>query len=371
MSVEKREGKHLRPWQVKYRDGQNIRRSKQFKLRKDAEVFNTRVGNELLDGTHVADSASTTVEKAGAKWIVSCKAAGLEAGTLEQYQIHLHKHIIPFIGRIKLNQLSIPRLRAFTDQLQEEGRSLGMVRKVRSSLGNLLADAQEQGLIVHNVVRQMKRNKRADTTKRQKLEVGRDIPAPLEIRAFINALAGHWRPILLTPIFTGIRSSELRALRWQDIDLENRMLHVRQRVDRYGKIGPPKSAAGTRSIPLAPIMLNTLREWRLACPRCEMDLVFPSATGKPRSHGSLIKDGLKPAMKRAGLGYTGIHSLRHFFASWCINRIVDGGLELPAKTVQVRLGHGTISMTLDTYGHLFPQADDAAALAAGERALLG
>jgi integrase len=104
-----------------------------------------------------------------------------------------------------------------------------------------------------------------------------------------------------------------------------------------------------------------------------MDLVFPGATGKPRSHGSLIKDGLMPSTKRAGLSgkYTGIHSLRHFFASWCINRVVDGGLELPAKMVQVRLGHGTISMLLDTYGHLFAATDDAAALAAGEKALLG
>lgn len=65
------------------------------------------------------------------------------------------------------------------------------------------------------------------------------------------------------------------------------------------------------------------------------------------------------------------HSLRHFYASWCINRKVDGGLELPVKLVQTRLGHATIAMTLDTYGHLFPNNDDGKELAAAEIALLG
>ena len=68
--------------------------------------------------------------------------------------------------------------------------------------------------------------------------------------------------------------------------------------------------------------------------------------------------------------YTGMHSLRHFYASWCINRRVDGGLELPLKLVQARLGHATITLTADRYGHLFPRGDDGAELAAAEQAFL-
>jgi len=68
--------------------------------------------------------------------------------------------------------------------------------------------------------------------------------------------------------------------------------------------------------------------------------------------------------------YGGLHALRHFYASWCINRKADGGLELPAKVVQERLGHSSILMTMDTYGHLFPRGDDGAELANAERALL-
>src|SRR6478672_3424902 len=69
--------------------------------------------------------------------------------------------------------------------------------------------------------------------------------------------------------------------------------------------------------------------------------------------------------------YSGLHALRHFYASWCINRKDDGGLELPAKIVQARLGHASIVMTMDTYGHLFPSQDDGAELASAERTLLG
>jgi integrase len=69
--------------------------------------------------------------------------------------------------------------------------------------------------------------------------------------------------------------------------------------------------------------------------------------------------------------YTGLHALRHFYASWCINSKDDGGLGLSAKVAQARLGHSTIAMTLDTYGHLFPRGDDGSELAAAEKSLLG
>jgi integrase len=69
--------------------------------------------------------------------------------------------------------------------------------------------------------------------------------------------------------------------------------------------------------------------------------------------------------------YTGLHALRHFYASWCINRRVDGGLELPAKMVQERLGHANIVMTPDICGHLFPRGDDGRELAEAELRLIG
>jgi integrase len=148
------------------------------------------------------------------------------------------------------------------------------------------------------------------------------------------------------------------------------------RADRYNTLGEPKSKAGERSIPLGPEVLNTLREWKLACPKGADGLVFPTRQGTIQHHSSLVW-GLTDAAIRARLvdaegkpKYTGLHALRHFYASWCINRKADGGLELPAKLVQARLGHASIVMTMDRYGHLFPNDDDGSELAAAERALL-
>jgi integrase len=91
---------------------------------------------------------------------------------------------------------------------------------------------------------------------------------------------------------------------------------------------------------------------------------------------NILQRGLAPAMMAAGLTkglkpkYSGLHNLRHFFASWCINRRVDGGLELPPMTVKTRMGHSSIQITFDRYGHLFPRGDDGAELAAAEKAFL-
>ncbi len=79
---------------------------------------------------------------------------------------------------------------------------------------------------------------------------------------------------------------------------------------------------------------------------------------------------MRPSARTLPAKYGGLHALRHFYASWCINRQKDGGLELPIKTVQARLGHSSILMTSDVYGHLFPRGDDGSELAAAERLLL-
>jgi integrase len=120
-----------------------------------------------------------------------------------------------------------------------------------------------------------------------------------------------------------------------------------------------------------------LRSWKLACPKSDLDLVFPNGQGGVEDYSNIIKRGLRPIEIGAGVitksgkaKYPGLHSLRHFYASWCINRRVDGGLELPLKLVQARLGHASIQMTADRYGHLFPSTDDGAELAAAEKALV-
>jgi integrase len=387
MSVRKRawgnsDGSQGEAWVVAYTDQAGKRRIKSFDRKRDADAYHASVATDLKSGVHVPDSQSITVAEAGRLWLKSCEAAGLERSTVDYYRQHLELHIIPLIGAVKLSRLTAPMVRAFEDKLALD-RSPAMVRKARGSLGAILADAQERGLVGQNVVRAVRARRRgkearADRRQNGRLKVGVDIPSPDEIRAIVAHLEGRWRPLLLTAIFTGLRASELRGLRWADINLANGELHVRQRADCFNAIGRPKSEAGERTVPLLPMLVSALREWKLAGPKSALDLVFPNGAGNVESHQNIVQRGLQPAEVAAGVvteageaKYPGLHALRHFYASWCINRRVDGGLELPLKLVQARLGHASIQMTADCYGHLFPRGDDRAELAAAEKAFLG
>jgi integrase len=377
-----RDGSLSEVWLVDYRDQRGHRHIKTFDRRKDADAYHATVTVDVRQGTHLPDSESVTVAEAGRLWLVSGDQAGLERTTLDSYRQHLDFHIVPLLGAVKLSQLTVPVIRHFEDKLRVK-RSPAMVRKVLGSLSAILADAQERGLVSQNVVRGLRsrrlrgKERRANKRQRGKLRTGVDIPSPQEVQTIVAHLDGRWRPLLLTAIFTGLRASELRGLRWADIDLKRNELHVRQRADCYRKMGALKSEAGERAIPLAPMLANTLREWKLACPNGELGLVFPNGVGRVESHANIVNRGLIPVQIAAGVTasdgkakYTGLHSLRHFYASWCINRRVDGGLELPLKLVQARLGHASVQMTADRYGHLFPRGDDGAELAAAERAFL-
>ena len=130
---------------------------------------------------------------------------------------------------------------------------------------------------------------------------GVDIPTNDEIRLMIEHASGRYRPFLITAIFTGLRASELRGLRWDDVDLDKAVIHVRQRADKYHAIGMPKSDAGQRTVPLPPMVVNTLREWKLACPKGRLNLVFPNGEGNIEWHPNIIKRGLHPVQIAAGI----------------------------------------------------------------------
>jgi integrase len=378
MSVRKRKwttrsGEAKEAWVVDYsQDGQ--RHIGTFKRKKDADAYAQQVGVDMRAGTHTPASRSITVAQAAEDWIKSAEVDKLEPATLAQYR-QLARHITERIGKLRLAGLTAKRATAFRDELLTS-MSRAMARKVLVAFRSLLRDAQRRGSVAQNVALSMKRID-ADKRGKRKLKIGEDIPNMEEIRAIIAAMPNRWRPLLLAAIFTGLRSSELRGLRWEDVDLKAGELHVRQRADRYNVIGAPKSKAGHRTVPLGPLVLNVLREWKLKCPRSELDLVFPTGSGGIDRHSDMVRR-FKSIVRKAGLTdteggpkYTGLHTLRHFYASWCINPEDRGGQALPPKVVQERLGHSSIVMTLDTYGHLFPRGDDTDKLAKAERALLG
>lgn len=378
--------------------GKRKRIIKTFDRKKDADAFQAQVRVDLGKGTHVPASKSPTVVEAGRNWIDSC--GDLERTTVDGYQQHLNLHINPYLGGLKVSALTVAVVRDWQDKLRKgvpapgqmkgEPRTADMVKRVTTSLGSLIGDAVERGHVGTNVVRNLRANRKrgkerkAERRAKGRLKIGVDIPTPTEIDAILRAAAGRWRPLLLVAIRCGLRASELRGLPWSDVDLKKGEIHVRQRADAYNRIGPPKSESGERGVPIPPATIKALKEWKLKCPRNarhELQYVFPNGEGNIENHANIVTRGLAPTLIAAGVTspaldsdgkptliakYSGLHALRHFFASWCINRKVDGGLELPLKIVSERLGHSNIAITADLYGHLFPRADDSAELAAAE-----
>src|SRR5262245_55978795 len=192
MSVRKRswktaEGVDKAAWVVDYVDQGGKRRLKTFERKKNADAFYATAKVEIKAGIHTADSSSITVAEAGERWITACISAGLERTTIDSYRSHVDLHIVPFLGRRKLSELTIPMVSDFENKLRtgtetEKPRSLAMVKRVRSDLGALLSHAQENGLVARNVVREMRSGRRrgkerqAERRAKPKLKIGVDIP---------------------------------------------------------------------------------------------------------------------------------------------------------------------------------------------------
>jgi integrase len=354
-------------WIADYSDQAGRRHIKTFPTKKAADAWLVTARGEVTRGAHTADSGSITVAGAGAIWLERGKLEGLERATLDGSQRYVDLHINPLIGATRLARLTTPMVESFRDELLRKN-SRAMARKILAALKGILGEAQRRGLVAYNAASPV----RVDVRRREiaRLAVGQHIPTKAEVRAILTQATGRRRPLLVTAIFTGMRASELRGLTWSNVDLQRKVIHVRQRADRWGTMGAPKSAAGRREIPMSPLVVNTLREWRLACPKGPLDLVFPNTLGRPEMH---FRDhGWNPIQIAAGLTDAdgkprySFHALRHFCASW----LIDQGFA--PKRIQGWLGHSSITMTFDRYGHLFPNLeDDHAKLAVGELAIIG
>jgi integrase len=372
MAIRKRSwksgGETKTAWVCEYPDQNGVRRLKTFRTKKAADAFNVTARHQVGQGTHTADSASITVGAAADLWLARCERDNLEQSTLVGYRSHVAYHIKPLIGSAKLSRLTAPRVQEFVDQLLSDGRSRALTKKVVGSLSMLISEAQRRGRTAYNPVREV----RVRLPKREQTRP--EMPTQDELRAILAEASGRWRPLIITLIFTGLRGSEARGLKWENVDLEERVLRVRERVDQWSKFGPPKSAAGTRDIPLAPIVVNTLKEWKLACPKGELALVFPNGAGKVESHANILHRGFGPAQVSLGmisgpkldkqggpvldkdgnqimLPKYSLHALRHAAAAI----FIDHGTS--PKRLQAILGHESIQMTFDLYGYLFDLRD--------------
>jgi len=167
-------------------------------------------------------------------------------------------------------------------------------------------------------------------------------------------VAGLWRTFLMTVSLTGLRKGEAMGLQWGDIDWASGRLHVRRQL-QGGELTKTKTRAGRRIIPLVPELVSALKRWRLAAPKGPLDLVLPNAAGGMLSDHTVDRYGLHPALRRAGLREITLHWLRHGYGSMLISQGAS------PKVVQMIMGHSSIQMTMDVYGHLMPGDMESAA----------
>jgi len=354
-------------WQVSYIDQKGERRRRQFDKKKDADSWLVKARAEVATGIHTPDSQSITIAEAANIWLRACELGRdgrdpVEPHTLRQYQSHVDHHIKPLIGLDRLNRLTTPKVVDFRDQLLET-RSRALSRKVLTSLKSIITESQTRGLVAQNAAKPVgistaKRHKEPVRTP-TKTEV-KELLAALDIRAQnpTQQIARAWRryrALLMTAVHTGMRASELRGLSKRHIDLAEKVIHVRQRADETGIIGSVKSSAGRRDIPIPKSLTQVLRLWLVECP--PGDLAFPNWRGNVEAHSNIHSRCWLPINRLANLTTPDgkpryrFHALRHFHASFLI---ASGATP---KEVMSEMGHSSIQVTFDTYGHLFPEDD--------------
>lgn len=324
------------------------------------------------------------------------KAGGFRENTREEYRRILEVYVIPVLGHLTLAELTPADVRALAlwlhdDEAQGERRAkarradkaarLGVspttlplevkpvvladrtVARIVCPLSAALSSAVNDGLIDRNVVRDAVLPKRDD---QRAVDEGRDADdeqakamTEAELLAFMEACPEEWRPFFMLLAGTGLRWSEACALRWKDLDLSgpNPQVKVR-RACVQGVMGPPKSKASRRAVPLGRDLVRNLKACQAVAQWAEPDdLVFPSENCTPHRPENVRRRVLHPAAKRAGLVrrpkvgaepvvWIGFHTFRHT----CATRLFHEGRN--AKVVQGWLGHHSAAFTLQVYVHL-------------------
>ncbi|MGF7238227.1 MAG: tyrosine-type recombinase/integrase [Frankia sp.] len=303
------------------------------------------------------------------EWLTDYKAHdGTRPATLARYRQVVNTHLVPALGRTKLDKLKpadVHRMLA----ARRETSSVGTLIKIHSVLRAALGDAERMELVSRNVARSV-RVPGQTSPDRRALTFD-------EARRFLQATEkDRLYALFVVALTVGLRRGELLGLRWTDVDLGTRTLTVRCSVQRAAgqlRIVEPKTRTSRRVIPLPATAVKALEEHevRQANERekagkawQDNNLIFASTIGtlmEPRNVSrrfTQLRDG-------ADLSWLRLHDLRHATATF----LLAAGIEI--RTVMEILGHATVRMTLETYGHALPErmraaADSMDGLLAGE-----
>jgi integrase len=308
----------------------------------NAEAALGEVKRRRRRGERVAPSRAR-VEEIAPQWLDM--QAQLRPATRGTYDWALKKHIIPFMGRLRISEVTTDHVADLIIEMREKGCSPATIRAALTPLSRLMAWAARRGMRAGNPVAGLERGERPAGGGREMRILQR-----AEIPRLLDATDERHRALLATAIFTGLRQGELLGLLWRDLDLDAGVLHVRRQLDRWGNLVEPETRQAKRQIVLMPALGSALRQHRLRSPYSgDEDFVFVSEVGTAMSHRNVVTRGLDPAVRRAGLEgpHLRFHDLRHTFASI----LIAAGQDI--VFVSRQLGHARPSVTLGTYAHLF------------------
>jgi integrase len=286
------------------------------------------------------------------EWLSDVKAHdGTRPSTLTRYRYAIEKHLVPALGSVRLDKLTPRHVQRFVAGLRGRMAPASVI-KIHGVLRVALADAERFDLVPRNVAKAAKPAK-LSRVERRALTVD-------EAEALLAVIADdRLESLFMVALATGLRRAELLGLRWSDVDLKDRALFVRQtllRTDHGLAFAPPKTHRSARPVPLSKTATRALKRQRarqaaerLAAGDCWVDhgLVFASTIGTPMEPRN-VNRRFEQLRATAGLDWLHLHDLRHAFATF----LLDEGEEM--RTVMELLGHSTIRLTADTYGHVLP-----------------
>lgn len=287
----------------------------------------------------------------------------LKQSTYNSYVCYIEKHFKPVLGHVLLSDLNPRMLQLFYNhKLEVEGLSRKTVINLNLFLHRVLSFAVGEGYIRTNPAESL------NLSRGQKPEI--EVLTWDEQAALIQHSYKHRYGVFVRlALFTGVRLGELLGLKWEDVDLSGKMIHIRRTLSRLNKmkrpddpsvntteivIGTPKSQNSVRSIPVIPGMMQELLGWRAVQERDRElagDAYMASGMVVTNELGGYIeprtfRDYYEQILAISGLKHYTFHALRHTFAT----RAMEQGMD--AKTLSMILGHYSVSFTMDTYTHV-------------------
>lgn len=344
--IQKRAGKY----RARYTDPVGKVRSRTFARRADADLFLRQLDADRLRGQWVDPADGDTAFATWAQEFLRLSRR-LARSTQDTYARDLEQYIVPRFGAYRLGRMPAEEIENWLNDEIASGIAASSVHRHYRTLRRALQVAVEKQKIISNPC------ERVDPPRvphREMVFLDWD-----EAYHLADAHSERYRAMILLAVDSGMRWSELIGLRVGKLDLGNRKVRVTEQLvqhqDRSFERTPPKTAAGVRSITFSSFTADALRDHLLAFDRCAKDdLVFVNSAGNPIMASSFRTHHLRPAQDRAGVRCR-FHDLRHTSVALAI------AAGAHPKAIQVRMGHASINVTLDRYGHLFPELDEAIA----------